>query len=233
MNRFAARDRLRDHIRRVGCAVALLGVAMCASGCPLLGVAASAIPQPPIKPKHVLAGQGVGVMVWCDRATLIDWPTVQKDLGGGIQTRLREAREAKAEELEGMTLPWPAESFVRWQKDHPGYENRPVTEIAASLPKVTRLIYVELQDLSTRSSRAMALYRGSALASIKVIDVPPGATVGTVVYQEDNVRVVYPKKSNEEGRPDGDDLRMYAGTINTLADSLALRFIEHPAESEE
>ena len=42
--------------------------------------------------------------------------------------------------------------------------------------------------------------------------------------------MVYPKKINDEGRPDGSDGKMYAGALNFLADDIAKRFIEHPAE---
>ena len=208
-------------------------VAAIGGGCAILGVAANAMPQPPVKPKVLLAGQRVGVMVWSDRGTLIDWPTVQRDLSGAIQSRLIDTRnKKKAKELEAAEFPWPPESFVRWQRDHPDYENQPVTSIAQAV-QVDKLIYVELAELSTRSSRAMALYRGTAQASIKVIDVPRTGGTPTVIYQEDNVRVVYPKHSSEEGRPEGSDGAMYAGTINRLADLVSLRFIEHPPEAEE
>lgn len=201
----------------------------CASGCQALGIAANAIPKPPVKPKVILAGQSVGVMVWCDRGLRIDYPTIQKDLGNGVQLRLLEAQKAKAKEVKDISFPFPTESFIRWQREHPGSDYQPITDIAPRL-HVSRLIYVEVDDFTTRASRTMAMYRGSANATIKVLEVAPGATVGKVIYEEHDIRVVYPKKINDEGRPDGSDQKMYAGTMVFLSDEIAKRFVEHAAE---
>jgi hypothetical protein len=213
-------------IRRLALASVLF-----AAGCQALGIAANAMPRPPVPPKVVLANNTVGVMVWCDRGLRVDWPSIQKDLGNGVQVRLLEAQKAKAKELDNVTFPFPTESFIRWQRDHPGSEYEPITTIAPRL-HVSRLIYVEITDLSTRSTQTMALYRGSARATVKVIECPPGASAGTVIYEEHDVRVVFPKKSNEEGRPEGTDEKMYVGTMTFLADELAKRFVEHPAEDD-
>lgn len=201
------------------------------SGCQALGIAANAMPRPPVKPKVILADNTVGVMVWCDRGLRVDWPSIQKDLGNGVQVRLLEAQKAKAKEVQNITFPYPTESFIRWQRDHPGSDYEPITNIATRL-HVSRLIYIEIEDLSTRASQAMALYRGSASATVKVIACPPEAAVGKIIYEEHNIRVVYPRKSNEEGRPDGSDTKMYVGSMTFLADEIAKRFIEHPAEDE-
>ena len=223
--------RLSRRSRNALLATVLAGAFLLPAGCQVLGFAANAMPQPKVKAKSVLAGNAVGVMVWCDRGLRVDWPTLQRDLGGGVMERLAEAQKAKAKEMENVTFPFPAESYVRWQHDHPGYEAEPITTIAANL-HVTRLIYIEVDDLSTRTSKEMALYRGTAQASIKVIDVPAGATAGKVVYDESDIHVIYPKHSTEEGRAEGNDARMYAGTVTQLADQLAMRFVEHEAEDE-
>lgn len=198
------------------------------SGCAVLGVAANAMPQPPVPASVVLANQSVGIMVWCDRGLRTDWPTMQKDLGAGVQARLVESQKNKAKELENVTFPFPAESFVRWTKDHPGFDAEPITEIAKRLP-VTRLIYIEIVDLATRTTHAMAMYRGRATAMIKVVAVE-GETAK--VIHEQTIDVHYPKHSTDDGSPDGDDERMYIGTMTELADQVALRFVSHPADAE-
>ena len=198
------------------------------SGCAILGVAAQAIPEPPVPASVVLANQQVGVMVWCDRGLRGDWPTIQKDLGAGVQARLVESQKNKAEELLNVTFPFPAESFVRWQKEHPGFEADPITEVAKRLP-VTRLIYIEIDKLTTRTTHAMAMYRGQATATVKVVSVEGG--VSKIIHDE-KISVHYPRHSTEEGSPDGTDERMYLGTMVALADQIALRFVEHPADSE-
>lgn len=215
------------NLRKLVIAACLGGVSLL-SGCAVLGIAASAIPQPPVPASVVLANNTVGIMVWCDRGLRVDWPSLQKDIGAGVQTRLLESQKNKADELENVTFPFPAESFVRWQKDHPGYEAEPITEVATRL-HVSRLIYIELDSLSTRTSLAMAMYRGTASATLKVIEVNNG--VAKISYEE-KISVHYPKHSTDEGSPDGNDSRMYVGTVTELADQIALRFVEHPSDAE-
>ena len=212
----------------------LVALLLLPAGCQVLGIAANAMPKPPVPAKVVLAGNTVGVMVWCDRGLRIDWPSLQKDLANGVQVRIAEAVKAKAKEVAGVSFPFPVESFIRWQKDHPGSEAQPITSVAAQLreSRITRLIYVEVQSLSTRSSSAMALYRGTATASLKVIAIEPDATVGKIIYEEPNIRVVFPKHSTDDGRAEGNDNHMYAGTMTFLADAIAKRFVEHPAEDD-
>ena len=217
---------------RLRCSAAMLSFLVLApGGCQILGVAANAMPKPPVPAKVELANNTVGVMVWCDRGLRIDWAGIQKDLGSGVQIRIQEAVNAKAKEVLNVTFPYPPESFIRWQKDHPGSEAEPITSVAARL-HVSRLIYVEVQSLSTRSSTAMALYRGSATASIKVVAVEPNATVGKIIYEEQNIRVTFPKHSTDDGRAEGNDQRMYGGTMTFLADALAKRFVTHEAEDD-
>ena len=202
---------------------------LCVGGCQALGIAANAIPKPPVPAKVVLAGLSVGVMVWCDRGLRVDYPTIQKDLGNGVQVRLLEAVKAKAKEVKDITFPYPAESYIRWQRDHPGSDYEAITQVAPRL-HVDILIYIEIEDFTTRASRTMAMYRGSASATLKVLATPPGATVADLIYEEHDINVVYPKKINDEGRPDGSDAKMYLGTMTFLADEVAKRFVEHPAE---
>jgi hypothetical protein len=209
----------------------LVFCAACSSGCQILGIVAQAVPKPPIPARVVLAGETVGVMVWCDRGLRVDFPSIQKDLGNGIQVRLIEAQKAESKDVLGLTFPFPPESFIRWQRDHPGSDFEPITEVAPRL-HVSRLIYIEIDDFQTRASQTMAMYRGSASATIKVIAVAPDATVGKIIYEEHNVKVVYPKKANDDGRPEGSDTKMYIGTMTFLADDIAKRFVEHPDEED-
>ena len=221
MNSFRRRARLRT--------VLLAALLIAPAGCAVLGVAASALPSPPIKPRVVLANNSVGVMVWADRAIRVSWPTLQRDVGARIQYNLKTAQDDKDhKEMLNVTFPYPAESFVRWQRDHPGFDAAPITDIAPRL-HVQRLIYVEFDAFDTRSPNSVALYRGSAQATLKVYAVPAGATVASELYQE-KISVTYPKASTEDGRPDSSDAAMYNGTFGLLADEIAKRFVEHPAE---
>lgn len=211
-------------------ATALALCAFAAAGCAALGVAANAMPRPPVKPKVVLAGTSVGVMVWADRGLRAAWPNVQENLGSGVQQRILIAQGVKQKELEGATFPYPAASFVAWQRNHPEMEAEPITDVAPRL-HVRRLIYVELETLDTRASNAMALYRGNAEASLKVLDCDDPTKPAKILYEE-RIRVTDSKQSTDDGRPDSSDSKMYVATMSRLADEIAKRFVEHPAEDD-
>jgi hypothetical protein len=199
------------------------------AGCAAVGVIASAVPKPPIEAAYKgLQGQTVGVMVWADRGLRIDFPSIREDLANQVQTLLVAAQKEQSKDLENSAFPIQPGSIVKYQKDHPAIEAQPITEVAPKL-RVSRLIYIEISSLTTRTSQSVVLYRGSAVASIKLIEVAPDGSA-KVAFEESNINVNYPEKGPEDGRLDGSDYQMYAGTITLLADEVAKRFIEHPAE---
>jgi len=97
------------------------------SACQLIGIAANALPQT-VKAKYIgLKGQSVGIIVWSDRGIMIDWNSLQLDLANSMEAKLRES---KADEVKGTQWPFPAASYVRWLRDHPGSDSSPITDIA-------------------------------------------------------------------------------------------------------
>jgi len=211
---------------RIAAASSLLLVV--AGGCQALGVIADKIPKPPVKAEHALAGSTVGVMVWADRGVRIDWPRLPLDLAGGIQSRLEQAAKTgkKQPDLVGATFPVQPASIVRWQRDHPGHEAEQITDVAPRLG-VQKLIYVELARFSTRAAGSTSLYRGTAVAQVKVVEVKDGRA--TIVYEAGDVTATFPKRGTDEGTPSGSDQQFYVGTVQALADQVAKRFVEHPA----
>jgi hypothetical protein len=199
-----------------------------AAGCNILGVAASMIPPPPIKAVYRLEDRQVGIMVWADRGLRIDWPGMQRDLAGGVQSRLQQAINANNDAVRGATFPVSVESLIRFQRDNPGIEALPITDIAPQLG-VPVLIYIEIKSFSTRAPRTPSMFRGSAVASLRVVEVVNG--VGKTVFQEEDITVVWPVSGTEDGSPRGNDTQYYVGTISTLADELAARFVDRPGEN--
>lgn len=198
-----------------------------AAGCAALGVAAEAIPPRPVGARYLLIDKQFAVMVWADRGLRLDWPRLRQDLAAGIVARIDAARQARIESVKNSSLAIPVESVVRFQADNPTLEFRPIEEVAQKLG-VPVLIYIEVHHLSTRTPHSTAMYRGSARASVRVVEVHDGQA--KTVYQEDDITVTFPKGSTEDGSPSGNDARYYVGTLQTLADELAKRFIDHPAE---
>lgn len=191
------------------------------SGCAAFGVAAKAIPQTRPPAYQGLAGQSVGVMVWADRSVRIDWPSVQIELAMLVQDKLQKSR---APELKNATWPVQPASIVRYQRDHPGIEAMPITDVAPKLG-VSRLIYIEIENLRTRSDVSMQMYRGQVSASLKVIEVD--GQRAAVAYEESEIRAVFPPKSPPEGVLNSTDAVMYRGVLAALSDQIVNRFITH------
>ena len=203
--------------------VSLTGLLALAS-CQYFAAAAAVTPQYESARYKGLAHQTVGIMVWADRGILIDWPTIQQDLAGSVQNKLKlSMKEDKPDELKGTAFPVEVASIVRYQRDHPEIEAQDITDVAPKLG-VSRLIYIEVSDFRTRSTQAVELFRGSIDATVKIIEVQNGtAKIG---YQEE-VNAVFPKKSQPEGSLDGQDYPIYLGTIDSFSDSMVDMLTRH------
>lgn len=201
------------------------------AGCQVLGVIGNALPDPTVGPKYVgLQHQRTAVMVWTDRSMAIDWPTLQLDLTRGIQTRLQEsARKDHPKELEGTQFV-PAESVVRFQRDHPESETEAIADVAPRL-NINRLIYIEVEDFTTRPSDSLDLFRGTLKANLKVLGVADGRA--KLLYEEPNVQVNFPEKGPEEGAPGLGDAATYEQTLTAFTTAVVNRFIPHTEPREE
>ncbi len=211
--------------------IAFLAALYCAlifvNGCAALGVAAHAMPPATILPAYDgLAGQTVGVMVWADRGVRIDFSSIQVDLANAVQKRLAAAAP-KAKQLKGTNFPVQPASIVRYQQDHPEIEGSPIASVAPKLG-VSRLIYIEIENFATRSDLSTDLYRGTAAASVKVVEV--SGAVGKDSFGESGIKIAFPPKAPREGIPNVGDYKIYAGTIDSLATQIANRFLPHEEE---
>jgi hypothetical protein len=208
--------------------VVVLCTGLSAGGCAALGIAANALPQH-VAPKYMgLAGQTVAVMAWADRGLRMDWPTIQLDLSSAVQAQLK-GQPPKTKDLKDTHFPLDPRSVARYQADHPENEALPVNEFAAQLG-VTRLIYVEIEQFSTRSEMAVEMFRGSVSANLKIVEIDPNTKAVHVAYEEANVRAIFPAKSRPEGLPVGRDDVIYTNTIKALAKEIVDRLVTHEAE---
>ncbi len=214
-------------------AIVLMTIACCGflidGGCVALGFAAHAMPPATVLPTYTgLTGKSVGVMVWADRGVQIDFPTIQVDLANAIQSRLEKA-PPKTKQLKGTTFPVNPASIVRYQEDHPEIEGAPIASVAPRLG-VDRLIYVEIETFSTRSDFSVDLFRGTASATVNVLEVTNGkARTG---YNESGIEVHFPPDAPREGIPNAGDYRIYTGTIDALAKQIANRFLPHTEDEQ-
>ena len=205
--------------------LALLSVPLLAAGCSVLGLAANAVPEADVPARYNdLRGHSVAALVWVPRGLEIDFPALRLHLVSGIQGRLQRAQAAGRAELKNATFPHAPASLVRFQEDHPELERSPIITVAPRLG-VQRLIYVEVENFQTRSDQAVELFRGSATASLRVVEVGDGKA--KVAYEE-QLTVTYPPSAPAEGLPGVGDGRIYTGTVEQLASSIARRFYSYP-----
>jgi len=199
----------------------------CLSGCALFGVIAQAAPPSTVGAEYKgLAGKSVTVMAWADdNGVQIDWPNVHLDIAQMIQSKLKVAQKtAKPKELLNTTFPVSPESVVRLQQDNPELAGESIEQIAPRL-RVSRVIYVEIHNLQTRSTDADDLFRGEVNGSVRVVAVTNGK--GHVVFTRDNIRAVFPKNSPEEGMPNHTDYEMYRGVLDEFTTQAAVLFFAH------
>lgn len=196
----------------------LLSLTLCLYGCYAAGAIANiAIPKRAEAKYAGLAEQSAGVMVWVDRAAKFEWESIQIDLANQIQNKLSGN---PAKELKGTTWPVSAGFVLRYQVEHPGIEAIPITDTAPKLG-VSRLIYVEVEQFSTRAEATYQMFRGSVTATLRVVEVSGGtAKIG---YEEAGIRAFFPPKSPPDGVVNATDAVIYRGTIATLAQEIADR----------
>jgi hypothetical protein len=241
MSKTSARDDSRDATRRApvsnratsGVSANTLLILLISSfilsycnGCAVFVMAARGAGTKQAAAYAGLAGQSVGVMVWVDRGVRADWPAIQLDLANLIQDNLSKSG---AIEIKGTTWPIQPASIVRYQNDHPGIEAVPITDTAPNLG-VSRLIYIELENFSTRSETSYQMYRGNVTATLKIIQIQNG--VSSIGYQESDIHVFFPPKSAPEGVLDSNDQVIYRGTLSELSDEIVDRLTTHQVYDE-
>ncbi len=210
----------------------LLPLLLLLGGCAIFGVIANAVPKIVDAKYTGLKGQDVAIMVWADRATRNDWPSIQIDTAAAIRNRLITAQQAdKPDALDKTTFSVTPQSIARFQIDHPESDALPIADIARMVG-VPRLVYVEITNFQTRpdQSAMSELFRGELTANVKVIEydkVTRGIKAG---YEEVGIAAAFPRKAPAEGVLNLGDERARVGTITLFSQSLAWRFYKHEEE---
>lgn len=219
----------------------LILAALCLAGCgstPSAEEARRAVPKPEVQYAG-LKGQSVAVMVWTDWGTRTEYPKIQLDLARLTQERLEklyikeekegskkdDKKQKQQEEPPVVTFINPA-SVVRFQREHPETEGQPITRIAPRLG-VTRVVYVEVQGFDAHAPQSIMLLKGSAKATLRVVEVGPDGQA-TVAFEEQDIAVQYPPNAPEGVIPDDKkNVRwIYSGTVERLAEAVGVRFAE-------
>lgn len=203
----------------------LLCLAIAPMGCSAVGLIASAIPKKVDAKYKGLAKQKIAVMVWASLGTRIDFPMLQKDTTTMIQSDLIAKNDE--DELKETQFPWEPRSVVLFQKEHPELETQSAKEYASRISGITRLVYVEITDFSTRGSTAPQLLKGTMTGNVKVVEVENGKS--KMGFELNGISIFFPPKS-PEGTMDVPEDVIYRETIKSFAQSVAELFYTHPVE---
>jgi hypothetical protein len=215
-------------IRHLGfCALATSAVLL--AGCNIIGAVAGKAPKPDILAAYKgLAGQSVGIMVYVDPDAAMNWPTLQLDMGNYLQHKLKDAQtDESLEDLKGTTFPYEPRSFVRYQRENPGLEALPITDVAPKLG-VDRLIYLQVNEFTTRAEGTITMYLGRINVTMQVIEVDPATRTAAIAYSDPNLKIKFPRKAPDEGMLSGNDRVIYQGTVDEITTELAVKFFRHP-----
>jgi hypothetical protein len=215
----------------VTCALGAL-LMLATGGCAVVGFIASKVPGAPQEARYPgLKGQRVAVVAWVDRASSYEYPSLIPKLESAVPEKLKAQMVAnpKTEELLGTTFVDPRQVY-KWQKNHPEYENRSVSEFAPQLGAalgVTRVVYVEISPFSTRDPRTEVLLKGTAGVTIHVAEVT--GTTAAAPFNEANLQLEYPEHA-PEGVPVTDSMTneyVYNGLVDKISTEVSLRFFSY------
>lgn len=196
------------------------------SGCAVFAQIAGAIPNVE-KPNYKnMANQSVAVMVWAEESGVrVEWPRIHLDLAGMVQSKLQKMqKEYKPDELKLTRFPVSAASVAKYQEEHPEIAAQSIEEVAPKLG-VSRVIYIEIHVFQTRPDQANELFRGTMSGSVRVIEVVNGK--GRETFNDDSIRVTYPRSSTDEGLPAIGDFAIYNGTLDGFAEEVCKKFLPH------
>jgi hypothetical protein len=218
-------------------------------GCDSLGFVASKLPPPTRLPAYDgLTDQSIAVVVWAVPEVDVDHPRLARQVGTLVEQNLLAARDdgsrrAKAT-LEGMTVAYPAQAYVRYFRDDPSLALLPGSELAP-LTGARRVILVEIGGFTTRGAAAPNLVRGVADVNLTVYEVDEPVTTATEsaglsaegqvtpgreAYRESAIEFVYPPRGAEEGESRLRDEQAYEMLVREVAAGVAKRFVPHTAE---
>jgi hypothetical protein len=227
-------EQLMRYMRVVLLSVGLFGLAGC--GALPMGQPEDrhAIPKPE-RQYAGLKGQSAAVMVWTDWRTRTEYPRIQLDMARLTQARLEKMYppverpskdDRKQKELVNVVDFINPASVARFQRERPETEGQPIVQVAPRLG-VSRVLYIELESFDAHAPQSIMLLKGSARATLRVVEVSPDG-LATVAFEESGIEVNFPPNAPEGVIPDENRTvrTIYQGTLDRLAEAVAVRFSE-------
>lgn len=219
-------------------ALNLLGKTAClcllllAGGCNVIGFVGASMPEPTIPASYAdLQDKAGGVIIWTPLQVRADNPQLTLDLGQAIQARLEYLRDkggrGQKRMLENLTFPNSAASYVAHVSQEPRLADMPVVDYAGSIENVDRIIYVELDQFTTRAGVAGGLVRGQATFGLQVIAINHETKQATVAYRDAGLVAAFPPTGPVEGSTRLRPEQAYQGLVLEIAKDITQQFVPH------
>ena len=208
--------------------VLMAGLACSLGGCKALGYVGYLVApddsQKSIEAEYKgLEEHSVAVVVFADQSIEYYYPSIRYELSLTISDELRKnVKNARVIDVGRV---------VKYQDDHLDWNNRPLVEMGRVLG-ADYVLYVALNEFSTREPGSVHLFRGRARGQANLYEtIKPLASCK--VWQVDDLGVVYPD-GNPVGMLDQDDREFRYQTEKRMAELLAKKFYKHkPAPTKE
>lgn len=174
---------------------------------------------------HGLSNNKIATMVWVDWVIRTEYNRIQYDLAEAVQNilvqRSKPTEKEKEPDFENVEFV-AVGSVVRYQREHPEIQNLAIQQVAPRLG-AGRVIYIELEEFQTQPPQSVMLLKGSARATLRVVEVSAGQA--KVAFEDRDIEAIYPPNAPEGVVPsDKMNLRtVYEGTIKELAAKITSR----------
>jgi hypothetical protein len=164
-----------------------------------------------------LSGKTVAVVVYTDLRTQYEYPDLNLTLSSAICGLLKD-------NVEKIKL-IPATRVVHYQDQNIYWPEMDKTELGKALG-ADCVIYVPLEEFTTRVPDSSYLYHGRAACEPSVYDVSKPPREARVYKSEDKIRVEYPEHE-PSGMVNENDRQIRDKTEKQLAERVAWKFYDH------
>ena len=168
-----------------------------------------------------LSNKTVAFVVYVDQKVKHEYPIVQEYIGRAMAAEFQNDQIRK--QIKGLNVV-DVLRVLSFQQERIDWDEMPRTELAKALG-ADYLIFITLQEFTTREHGSVNLYRGMVTGTVTVHDAEaPERT--SAVYNSSDIRVIYPEK-RPEGLLGEDNRIVLHKTVLQFAHMVAKKFYNH------
>lgn len=168
-----------------------------------------------------LSNKKVAVITYVDQRIKHEYPMVQEYIGRAIAGEFEKDDVKK--NFRGTTLV-DVVRVLTFQQERIDWDEMPRTEVARALG-ADYLMFVTLQEFTTREPGSINLYRGMVTGTVSMYDASAPER-DAMVYRSQDIRIIYPEKRPEGLLGDDNRIVMHM-TVLQFADKVVKKFYNH------